>query len=130
MFPKSTGTPSVAAPLTWKPAPGVEKITPRGEFTLKKFAARLFGAAEAAGTPSQLISRRTPPNDPFAPAVVPPLRSKRNESRALTRVASFAVAPVADRTTWAEVWSVRRDAKAAESKNRERTVVEMIFSIS
>ena len=60
------------------PVPGVENTTPRGEFTLKKFAGRLFGAADASGTPSQLISRRKPPNDPFAPAVVPPPRSVRN----------------------------------------------------
>src|SRR3954471_501896 len=88
---------SVEAALTWKPEPGVEKVTPRGEFTLKKFAGRLFGAAKPDGTPSQLISRRTPPNDPFAPAVVPPPRSARNTSTKNWRPG--AVGLTADRTT-------------------------------
>src|SRR5437762_2683872 len=57
MLPNSTGpTPEFA--LTWNPVPAVEKTTPRGELTLKKFAGRLFGAARESGTPSQLISRR------------------------------------------------------------------------
>src|SRR5437879_4024907 len=52
-----------ALPLTWKPVPGVEKTTPRGELTLKKLAGRRLGAADVSGTPSQLISRRPEVND-------------------------------------------------------------------
>src|SRR3954470_3968318 len=101
MFPKldAAGCPgplSVGGPLTMNPVPGVEKSTPRGEFTLKKVAGRLFGAAKFAGTPSQLISRRTPPKEPLAPAVVPPPKSSRKASR--VAVISVAVAPVAVRT--------------------------------
>src|SRR5258706_14154326 len=86
MLPKlaAAGWPapaSVAAPLTSKPVPGVEKTTPRGEFTLKKLAGSKFGAAEAPGTPSQLISRRSVPKLPFAPAVVPPPTPTRKASR-------------------------------------------------
>src|SRR5512143_3008892 len=63
MLANSMGaTPALA--LTWKPVPGVEKTAPRGEFTLKKFAGRMFGAEKASGTPSQLISRRPVANDP------------------------------------------------------------------
>src|SRR5436305_111837 len=47
--------------LTWKPVPRLENTAPRGEFELKKFAGRLFGALNVAGTPSQLISRRPLP---------------------------------------------------------------------
>src|SRR5688572_17658510 len=92
---------SVVAPLTWKPVPGVENTAPRGELALKKLAARLLGAEEFEGTPSQLISRRCPPNDPLAPATVPPPRSKRNWSRAGMMAA--ALAPADDRTNCA--WS-------------------------
>src|ERR1700731_672257 len=98
MLPKfaATGWPgplSVGALLTSNPDPGVEKMTPRGEFTLKKVAGKLFGAAKLAGTPSQLISRRRPPKEPLGPAVVPPPKSIRNASR--VAVMSPAVAPVA-----------------------------------
>ena len=64
MLPNSTGVPDAAVALTWKPVPGVPKITPRGEFALKKFAGRLLGAESASGTPSQLISRRPVPKLP------------------------------------------------------------------
>src|SRR5438477_6035065 len=64
MLPNSTAVPDAAFALTWKPVPGVLKITPRGEFTLKKFAGRLLGAESASGTPSQLISRRPVPKLP------------------------------------------------------------------
>src|SRR3954452_5232603 len=101
MSPKFAGAgwftpPSVVAPLTSNPVPGVEKITPRGEFTLKKVAGRRFGPEKFAGTPSQLISRRSPPKEPFAPAVVPPPRSLRKAS--LAGVIAAAVVPVADLT--------------------------------
>src|ERR1051325_3828902 len=59
----------------------------------------MVGAGKFAGTPSQLISRRTPPKEPFAPAVVPPPRSVRKASRAA--VISAAVGPLAERTTCA-----------------------------
>ena len=52
------------AALTWNPLPWVEKTTPRGELTLKKSAGKRLGAEKAAGTPSQLISRRPEPSDP------------------------------------------------------------------
>src|SRR4051794_6825298 len=86
MLPKlaEAGCPvplSAGAELTWKPVPGVEKTTPRGEFELKKLAGRLLGAANCAGTPSQLISRRSPPNDPFTPGEVPPPIAERKASR-------------------------------------------------
>src|SRR5215212_2207894 len=102
MLPKlaAAGCPgplSVLAPLTWKPVPGVENNTPRGEFTLKNVAGSSLGAAKLAGTASQLISRRRPPKEPFAPATVPPPKSVRNASR--VAVISAAVAPVAVRTT-------------------------------
>ena len=58
MFPKRTGTPLALFALTWKPAPGVEKTTPRGVFTLKKSGGSRFGAENWSGVPSQLISRR------------------------------------------------------------------------
>src|SRR4051812_29596462 len=67
MLPKLMGTAVVAGlELTSKPvpAPTVLKITPRGEFTLKKLAGRRLGAESVSGTPSQLISRRPEPNDP------------------------------------------------------------------
>src|SRR4051794_8465954 len=101
MLPNRTGVPVGLAlfALTWKPVPGVEKTAPRGLFTLKKLAGRAFGADCASGTPSQLISRRTPPNDPFSPAVVPPPRSALNWSTVGWIAA--ALAPTAVRTTGA-----------------------------
>ncbi|UUZ50079.1 hypothetical protein LP420_08720 [Massilia sp. B-10] len=44
-----------------KPVPGVLNTTPRGELTLKKSPGRRLGSAKMPGTPSQLISRRSPP---------------------------------------------------------------------
>src|SRR4051812_15398227 len=79
MLPKSVGAMPALA-LTWNPVPGVENTTPRGLFTLKKLAGRLLGADSASGTPSQLISLRTPPNEPLAPATVPPPIAARNAS--------------------------------------------------
>ena len=66
MLPNRTGTLDgfTTLALTWKPLPAVLNTTPRGEFTLKKLAGRLFGAASASGTPSQLISRRPLPKEP------------------------------------------------------------------
>src|SRR5688572_20169082 len=75
--------------LTWNPEPGVEKTTPRGEVTLKKSAGRLFGAEEASGTPSQLISRRPLPKDPTTLAFKAP-RSVRNASTVPWIAAAFA----------------------------------------
>jgi hypothetical protein len=63
MLSNRTGaTPELA--LTWNEVPGVAKTAPRGELTLKKFAGRAFGAANASGTPSQLISLRPDPKLP------------------------------------------------------------------
>src|SRR5947207_7979575 len=41
-----------------RPVPGVEYSAPRFELTLKKFAGNVSTSVRAAGTPSQLISRR------------------------------------------------------------------------
>src|SRR2546427_6129590 len=43
---------------TRKPVPGPEKMAPRFELTLKKVAGKVSTLVRAAGTPSQLISRR------------------------------------------------------------------------
>src|ERR1041384_2050879 len=43
---------------TRRPVPGVEYSAPRFELTLKKFAGNVSTSVRAAGTPSQLISRR------------------------------------------------------------------------
>jgi hypothetical protein len=67
--------------LTRKPVPGVLNTTPRGELTLKKLPGKRFGSASVLGTPSQLISRRSPPKEPFAPATVPPPTAARKASR-------------------------------------------------
>src|SRR4051812_10875461 len=99
MFPKlaRAGWPaptSVVAPLSWNPVPGVEKTTPRGLLELKKLAGRLLGAEKVAGTASQLISRRTPPNDPFAPATVPPPMAVRKSSRTVVIEAGVESPPI------------------------------------
>src|SRR6266542_4336777 len=83
MFPNRTGV-RVGLPvlaLAWKPLPGVEKTTPRGEFELKKLAGRLLGEEKESGTPSQLISRRPEAKVPPTPLLAPP-RSARNRSTA------------------------------------------------
>ena len=85
-----------ALALTRKPVPGVLKTAPRGEFTLKKLAGSAFGSEKHSGTPSQLISRRKPPNEPFAPATVPPPTDARNASRVAVIAAGFA--PAASKT--------------------------------
>src|ERR1043165_10037829 len=95
MFPKlaAAGWPgplSVVALLTWVPLKP-PTTTPRGEFTLKKSPGKLLGAAKFAGTASQLISRRTPPNEPLGPGVVPPPIVARKASRA--EVAAVSPAP-------------------------------------
>src|SRR6476661_3169758 len=94
MSPNSTGVlvGLEESALTWNPVPGVEKTTPRGEFTLKKFAGRLFGAAEASGTPSQLISRRPLAKEPATLAFNVP-RAVRSASTVVWIPAAFA--PVA-----------------------------------
>src|SRR4029453_4611193 len=80
MLSNSIGaTPALA--LTWKPDPAVAKTAPRGEFTLKKSAGRRFGAANASGTPSQLISRRPEPKGPATLGLSAP-RSARYASTA------------------------------------------------
>ncbi len=101
--------------------PGVEKTTPRGEFTLKKFAGKLLGADRASGTPSQLISRRTPPKEPFAPATVPPPRSTRKASRAAVILAG--VVPLADSRTCARAPTGMRKASARAAMNVETELV-------
>ena len=70
--PNSGGVANPALPLTRKPLPGVLNTTPRGELTLKKMAGNALESAVKSGAPSQLISRRRPPNAPFAAPVLPP----------------------------------------------------------
>src|SRR5437899_3456447 len=99
MLPNRTGV-SVrleSSALTWNPVPGVKKTTPRGELKLKKLAGKLWGAAKASGTPSQLISRRPSGNDPPTPLLGP-----RNVRKALTvATMSAGLAPDASKTTGA-----------------------------
>ena len=78
--------------LTRKPVPGVANTAPRGELTLKKLAGSRFGSERASGTPSQLISRRSPPNEPFAPATLPPPTAMRKASRVAVMAAGLAPA--------------------------------------
>src|SRR5215813_8272158 len=95
--PNSIGaTPSLA--LTRKPVPGVKKTTPRGEFLLKKLAGRLFGAANASGTPSQLISRRPSGNEPPTLLSLPPRKSRNSWTAAWI---SAGADPEASKTTGA-----------------------------
>src|SRR6266566_9037756 len=54
--PALTDTKAVLS--TRSPVPGVDISTPRFELTLKKVAGKLSTLVTAAGTPSQLISRR------------------------------------------------------------------------
>ena len=112
-MPNSTGTTPALA-LTWNPVPGVAKTTPRGELTLKKLAGRLFGADKASGTPSQLISRRRPPNEPLAPATIPPPRSFRNASRAGVIAAALTPVPSSTTTANAAVWNMTMPASRIE----------------
>src|SRR5262249_51855303 len=74
---------------------GVLNTTPRGEFTLKKLAGRGLGSERVSGTPSQLISRRMPPKEPFAPATVPPPTAARKASR--VGVIEAALGPAASK---------------------------------
>src|SRR5215207_7838007 len=60
----NSGLPWMLLRETSNPTPGVEKTTPRGELTLKKSGGRRLGEDMAAGTPSQLISRRPPSAEP------------------------------------------------------------------
>jgi len=66
MLPNLTGVfvGLTAFALTWKPVPGVENSTPRGEFALKKLLGSRLGAESASGTSSQFISRLPVPNEP------------------------------------------------------------------
>src|SRR6266699_3003538 len=78
------------------PVPGVEKTTPRGELTLKKSGLSRLGASLAAGTPSQLISRRAPvasENNPLAPATTPPPKATRYASRVGVMLTAFGPVP-------------------------------------
>ena len=88
---KREGLMTVRA-LTWKPVPGVDKTTPRGDVVLKKSAGRVLGAACASGTPSQLISRRPLPTDPAVFAFNVP-RSVRKASTTDWMAAAFAPSP-------------------------------------
>src|SRR5213083_722515 len=56
--PRPALTEAKAVLSTRRPVPGVDITTPRFELTLKKVAGKLSTLVTAAGTPSQLISRR------------------------------------------------------------------------
>lgn len=61
MLPNRGGVPEPSLALTCTPPPSVLRIAPRARgavVALKKSLGRLFGAALASGTASQLISRR------------------------------------------------------------------------
>jgi len=73
----------------------VKNTAPRGELLLKKFAGIRFGAEKAAGTPSQLISRRPVGNVPPTPLLGP--KKFLNASTAVW--ISAGVAPDASNTT-------------------------------
>src|SRR6185503_4389303 len=124
MLPNSTGTPEAAVALTWNPVPGVENTTPRGEFTLKKSAGRLFGAAEASGTPSQLISRRPLAKEPATLAFKVP-RAVRNESTVVWILAAFT--PVALNVTPAPNTVEEISPKTAARKSRLLTADSSVF---
>jgi hypothetical protein len=81
-----------ALALTRKPVPGVLNTAPRGELALKKFPGRRLGSATVSGTPSQLISRRRPPKEPFATATLPPPTAARKASRVAVIAAGLAPA--------------------------------------
>src|SRR5437762_12229098 len=112
MLPNSTGVPDAAVALTWKPVPGVPKITPRGEFALKKLAGRLLGAESASGTPSQLISRRPLPNEPATFGFAAP-----SEARNASTVAWIAAALAPD----AENMIVASEIETEESNTQPPT---------
>ena len=118
-LPKRTGVAPPLFALTVNPVPGVPNSTPRA---LNMPAGKGLGSLAASGTPSQLISRRTPPNEPLAPAVAPPPTSARKRSRAA--VMSAGVAPAAVRLTpAAPAWpGTRAPASAAivRQNGRER----------
>src|SRR6266536_690813 len=92
--------------LTWKPVPGVKKTTPRGELALKKLAGKLFGAAKASGTPSQLISRRPSGNEPATLGLRTPRKLRKPSTAAWI---SAALAPDASNTTGAATTIVGND---------------------
>src|SRR3954465_14295226 len=117
MLPKFTGVPLAAVALTWKPEPGVEKTTPRGEFTLKKFAGNGFGAEAASGTPSQFISRRPLPNEPATFGFKVP-RLARKASTVPWMAA--ALGPLALKVTCAEPIAATRTALMEKSATDQR----------
>jgi hypothetical protein len=109
MLPNSTGVPLAAVALTCSPEPGVVKTAPRGELTLKKTPGKRFGADDASGTPSQLISRRPEPKLPTAFGFNVP-RSVRK--LVIAGVIDAASAPLAEVMTGAEwaAWARPRSA--------------------
>src|SRR5581483_287725 len=118
MLPNRTGTPLARVELTWNPVtPTGWKTAPRGEVVLKKSPGRGFGADLASGVPSQLISRRRPPNDPLAPGTVPPPRSARNWSRAAVTSTSD---PAACRTAATDDGVSRSSSASTRTRDRLR----------
>src|SRR5215213_1413924 len=112
MLPNRTGTPLALLELTWKPAPGVEKTTPRGVVVLKKSGGNWFGAENWSGVPSQLISRRPVSNVVAWFGLSPPPRSARNWFT--TSEMAAGPAPAADRTVGAaEAGTASASAKRA-----------------
>ena len=120
--PNTVGVMPPALALTRKPVPGVLNTAPRGELTLKKLAGMAFGSARMSGTPSQLISRRRPPKEPFAPATVPPPTAMRKASR--VGVIKAAVAPVPSKVVKTGT------AETTEDKSKPKANAEMHFMVS
>src|SRR5205809_5679216 len=74
--PALTAAKSVLS--TRRPVPGVEYSAPRFELTLKNVAGNVSTSVSAAGTPSQLISRRPLSAGGEFGAFSPPPRAARN----------------------------------------------------
>src|SRR5205814_2991999 len=120
--------PPLALSLTWKPVvlPTGANSAPRGELLLKKVAGRAFGELKALPTASQLISRRSPPNDPLAPAVVPPPRAVRNWSRTVLMAAASAPEPEKTNGWAAAGGAATRAARAPATAHARNEMVRLI----
>src|SRR5215210_2561167 len=116
--PNSAAPDPLPSPDTRNPVPGVENTTPRGEFTLKKFAGREFGDDDASGTPSQLISRRPVP---FEPAVFGLSGPSAVRKAATVLWIATAFAPAAENTTGAALAVAGRSSNSASVRARRRT---------
>src|SRR5262245_36833302 len=127
MLPYSTGVfvGLELSALSWKPVPGVKKTAPRGELALKKLAGRLFGAENASGTPSQLISRRPLGNDPATFGLRTPRKVRKASTAAWMSAGS---APELSNTTGAA--GARVDDNSIETATATTKRLFMVSSLS